>query len=266
MLRDGHTEGLSRRELLQGMALGAVGTAGAGLLAACQAPAAQTTDKTDTGAAEQAATATTAQRSSPGQPATLPAREEASNFNVMPDSETKVGNTYENLMTALAGETAANAKYEAFAVAAEAAGFSQISRLFVCTADAEKIHIELEFRLASGMDEGTVKPKAPEIEPDSTDINLIIGAKGEIYETSDMYPAFIEVAIKEKETAAAQVFTRAKQAEAFHAQLYLDAYNTIDTPDDEHYYLCPVCGYIHKGDDFETCPICLTGKDRFSAY
>ena len=62
------------------------------------------------------------------------------------------------------------------------------------------------------------------------------------------------------------VFTRAKLAEAVHAELYMDAYNNIDAPTDEAYYLCPICGYIHKGDDFEKCPICFTPADKFRKF
>ena len=59
---------------------------------------------------------------------------------------------------------------------------------------------------------------------------------------------------------------RAKLAESVHAELYLDAYNNIDAEDDRSFYLCPVCGYIHKGDDFEKCPICFTAADKFRAF
>ena len=55
-------------------------------------------------------------------------------------------------------------------------------------------------------------------------------------------------------------------AEAVHAELYMDAYNNIDAPTDEAYYLCPICGYIHKGDDFEKCPICFTPADKFRKF
>mgnify|MGYP002509854365 CR=1 FL=1 len=58
----------------------------------------------------------------------------------------------------------------------------------------------------------------------------------------------------------------AKLAEAVHAELYMDAYNNIDAPTDEAYYLCPICGYIHKGDDFEKCPICFCPKDKFQVF
>ncbi|MFR7494437.1 MAG: rubrerythrin family protein [Adlercreutzia sp.] len=100
----------------------------------------------------------------------------------------------------------------------------------------------------------------------ATDLNLIAGALGEIYETSDMYPSFIKVAQEEGNKKAEFVFTRAKLAEAVHAELYMDAYNNIDAPTDEAYYLCPICGYIHKGDDFEKCPICFTPADKFRKF
>ena len=99
-----------------------------------------------------------------------------------------------------------------------------------------------------------------------TDINLISGANGEIYETSDMYPAFIKKAQEEGNDKAVQVFTRAKLAEAYHAKLYIDAYTTIDEIDEPTYCLCPICGYIHKGENFTACPICLAPKSSFTAY
>ena len=46
----------------------------------------------------------------------------------------------------------------------------------------------------------------------------------------------------------------------------MDAYNNIDAPTDEAYYLCPICGYIPKGDDFEKCPISFTPADKFRKF
>ena len=40
----------------------------------------------------------------------------------------------------------------------------------------------------------------------------------------------------------------------------------IDAATDEAYYLCPICGYIHKGENFTACPICLAPKSSFTAY
>ena len=178
----------------------------------------------------------------------------------------EVGTTLDNLKAAIGGETGASAKYAAFAKAAKEQGYDQIARLFEATSAAEQIHIGLEYALVAEMEPGFEKPAAPEAEGVQTDLNLIMGAQGEIFETSDMYPAFIKKAQEEGNNKAVQVFTRAKLAEAYHAKLYMDAYTTIDTPFDGKYYLCPICGYIHKGENFVACPICLAPKSSFTAY
>ena len=196
----------------------------------------------------------------------MPTAANSTNFNVVENSETVVGTTLDNLKAAIAGETGASAKYAAFSAAAKEQGYEQIARLFAATSEAEQVHIGLEYGLVSKAEPDYEKPSAPEVSPAATDLNVIAGATGEIYETSDMYPAFIKKAQEEGDDKAVMVFTRAKLAEAVHAELYLDAYNNIDNPDDDVYYLCPFCGYIHKGEDFEKCPICFVSKDKFKAF
>lgn len=196
----------------------------------------------------------------------MPTAENSTNFDVMPDSQTEVGTTLENLKSAVNGETGASAKYAEFSKLAKEAGYDQISRQFAATSAAEQIHIALEVAEIKKKEPDYVPPTAPDVSGYNTDINLISGALGEIYETSDMYPNFVKVAIEEGETGAELVFTRAKLAEAVHAELYLDAYNNIDAPDDDEFYLCPVCGYIHKGGDFEKCPICFAPKSMFKVF
>jgi rubrerythrin len=256
-------------------AVGAASLIGAGALAACS-PVKDANDSSTTGADANTGTDTNTDAGSTPEASPYTAEvldptsaldpKTATNFNIMPDSTTSVGTTYENLLSAIAGETGATTKYEAYSQAAKTAGYTQIARLFTCTADAEKIHIELEFALASKMDPATVKPEPPTVEPHETDLNLIAGANGEIYETSDMYPSFIKKAQEEGNDEAVTVFSRAKLAEAYHAKWYMDAYNTIDTPTEDIYYLCPICGYIHKGENFVACPICLAKKETFAAY
>ena len=179
--------------------------------------------------------------------AQIPTADNCNNFSIATGSETAVGTTLDNLKAAIGGETGASAKYAAFAKAAKEQGYDQIARLFEATSAAEQIHIGLE----SG---------------EATDLNLISGACGEIYETSDMYPAFIKKAQEEGNAKAVQVFTRAKLAESVHAERYLAAYNDLDADDDDAFYLCPICGYIHKGEDFEKCPICFCPKATFTAF
>ncbi len=196
----------------------------------------------------------------------LPTAANSHNFNTVSNAATKPGTTLDNLKAAVTGETGATTKYAAYAKAAKAAGYDQIARLFEATSAAEQIHIDLEKRLVQKVEPDYQGPTATAPAAEETDLNLIGSANGEIFETSDMYPSFIKVAQQEGDTAAEAVFTRAKLAESYHAQRYLDAYNTIDCPSDEHYYLCPFCGYIHKGTEFDKCPICGAPKDKFREF
>ena len=173
----------------------------------------------------------------------IPTAENTTNMDGFGTCE--VGTTLENLKAAIGGETGASAKYAAFAQAAKEQGYEQIARLFEATSAAEQIHIGLEYALVAEVEPDFEKPAAPEAEGVQTDLNLIMGAQGEIFETSDMYPAFIKKAQEEGNTKAVQVFTRA---------------------DDDKFYLCPICGYIHKGENFEKCPICFCPKASFRAF
>ena len=196
----------------------------------------------------------------------LPTAENSTNFNVVSGSTTEVGTTLDNLKAAVTGETGASAKYAAFAEAAEAAGYTQIARLFRATSEAEQVHIAMEYKLVQAEDPEWAKPVADAPVVEACDLNLIAAANGEIYETSDMYPAFIKKAQEEGNDKAVRVFTRAKLAESVHAERYMEAYNNIDAADDDAYFLCPVCGYIEKGDDFEICPICGAKKSAFKQF
>ena len=196
----------------------------------------------------------------------LPTAENSTNFNVVSGSTTEVGTTLDNLKAAVTGETGASAKYAAFAEAAEAAGYTQIARLFRATSEAEQVHIAMEYKLVQAEDPEWQKPVADAPVVEACDLNLIAAANGEIYETSDMYPAFIKKAQEEGNDKAVRVFTRAKLAESVHAERYMEAYNNIDAADDDAYFLCPVCGYIEKGDDFEVCPICGAKKSAFKQF
>ena len=198
--------------------------------------------------------------------AQIPTADNCNNFSIATGSETAVGTTLDNLKAAIAGETGASTKYAAFAKAAKEQGYDQIARLFEATSAAEQIHIGLEYALVSEVEPDFEKPTAPDCSDEATDLNLISGACGEIYETSDMYPAFIKKAQEEGNAKAVQVFTRAKLTESVHAERYLAAYNDLDAADDDAFYLCPICGYIHKGEDFEKCPICFCPKATFTAF
>jgi len=266
---DIQTEDLTRRSFAKSMAAGAIALGAAGALTACGASntsnsSSSSSDSSSSSSSSESSSAeSSTKKLSPTQ--TFDAST-GHNFGVVPEPTTEVGDTLANLKTALTGETGATTKYAAWAEVAEAAGYEQIARLFKATSAAEQIHIDLELAEAQKLDDSVTAPEKPDVPEYETDINLILGAEGEIYEASDMYAQFIKTAIEEGQTSVAEVFTRAKLAEGFHAKWYMDAYTTIDFPDGATYYLCPNCGYIHKGEDIEACPICLAPFSSFTAY
>ena len=196
-----------------------------------------------------------------------PTAKNSSNMNRVANPKHPIGTTLDNLKAAVTGETGASAKYAAYAKAADAAGKTQVAKLFRAASAAEQVHITLESNLIRLDEPAYTNPKAdaPDVPP--IDLALLDAALGEMYETSDMYPGYIEKAVQEDKVAAEEVFTRAKLAESVHAELFLAAYNDLDAADDaENFYLCPNCGYIHKGAITDPCPICYTAAAMFKEF
>ena len=92
--------------------------------------------------------------------------------------ELKGSKTEQNLMEAFAGESQARNKYTYFASKAKKDGYQQIAAIFEETANNEKEHAKIWFKLLNG---GEIK---------STEENLLAAAEGENYEWTDMYDTF----------------------------------------------------------------------------
>ena len=93
--------------------------------------------------------------------------------------------TEKNLMEAFAGESQARNKYTYFASKAKKEGYEQIAAIFQETADNEKEHAKLWFKLLHG---GEV--------PDTL-ANLKDAANGENFEWTDMYDRMAKEAREE---------------------------------------------------------------------
>ena len=76
--------------------------------------------------------------------------------------ELKGSKTEQNLMTAFAGESQARNKYTYFASKAKKEGYEQIAAIFQETADNEKEHAKMWFKLLNG-GHIVVVIKAPEV-------------------------------------------------------------------------------------------------------
>ena len=102
--------------------------------------------------------------------------------------------TEANLMEAFAGESQARNKYTYYASKARKEGYNQIADLFIETANNEKEHAELWFKLLHGGDL-----------PDTAQ-NLKDAAAGENYEHTDMYKRMAEDAKAEGFARIAYLF------------------------------------------------------------
>jgi len=157
---------------------------------------------------------------------------------------------YDDLMAAFAGESQANRKYLAFAKKADIDGFPQVARLFRAAAAAETVHALTHFRTAD--------------EVKTTEENLKAAIAGESYENTVMYPGFLEDAKAEANPKAERSFNWANEAEKVHEMLYREALATLGKPGEEYdYYICPVCGYTHKSNAPEKCPVCGAPGSKF---
>jgi rubrerythrin len=159
--------------------------------------------------------------------------------------------TKENLSDAFAGESQANQKYRAFAKAAEKDGYKNIAKLFLTTAEAERIHAEGHLKAMDSI--GT------------TIENLKAAIAGETYETVEMYPPMFKQA-EADDHKAKNMFKYALDAEAVHAQLYKLALEAAERGEDlteTEFYLCPVCGQIEFGKPVEDCPVCGAKAEKY---
>ena len=120
--------------------------------------------------------------------------------------ELKGTKTEQNLMTAFAGESQARNKYTYFASKAKKEGYVQIAKIFEETADNEKEHAKLWFKLLEG---GSVK---------DTISNLKAAAEGENFEWTDMYDGFAKEAKEEGFDEIAALFEGVAAIEKEHEE------------------------------------------------
>ena len=163
--------------------------------------------------------------------------------------ELKGSRTEANLMAAFAGESQARNKYTYYASKAKKDGYEQIAALFLETAENEKEHAKLWFKLLhDGM------PDTPE--------NLRDAAAGENYEWTDMYAKFAQEAREEGFTQIALLFEGVAKIEKTHEERYRKLLANIEngqvfSKDGDVVWMCANCGHIHVGKAAPgVCPVC----------
>ena len=122
--------------------------------------------------------------------------------------ELKGSKTEANLMTAFSGESQARNKYTFYASKARKEGYVQIAEIFEETANNEKEHAKIWFKLLHGG------------EMPDTAANLLDAANGENYEWTDMYATFAKEAKEEGFTKIAALFEMVGNIEKEHEERY----------------------------------------------
>lgn len=171
--------------------------------------------------------------------------------------ELKGSKTEKNLMEAFAGESQARNKYTYYASKAKKEGYEQIAELFLETADNEKEHAKLWFKL---LHDGEVP---------STIDNLKDAASGENFEWTDMYERMAQEAREEGFDRIAYLFDGVAKIEKEHEARYLKLLENVEnglvfSKDGEKIWKCRNCGHIVIGKSApELCPICSHPKAYF---
>ncbi|MCI8862386.1 MAG: rubrerythrin family protein [Lachnospiraceae bacterium] len=171
--------------------------------------------------------------------------------------ELKGTKTEQNLMTAFAGESQARNKYTYFASKAKKEGYVQIAKIFEETADNEKEHAKLWFKLLEG---GSVK---------DTISNLKAAAEGENFEWTDMYDGFAKEAKEEGFDEIAALFEGVAAIEKEHEERYRKLLERVEgevvfSRDGDVIWQCSNCGHICVGKKApEVCPVCAHPQAYF---
>ena len=171
--------------------------------------------------------------------------------------ELKGSKTEQNLMAAFAGESQARNKYSYFASKAKKDGYEQIAAIFEETANNEKEHAKMWFKLLEG---GSIK---------STPENLVAAAEGENYEWTDMYAGFAETAKEEGFDHIAFLFSEVAKIEKEHEERYKKLLKNIEdelvfSNDGDTIWVCRNCGHVVVGKKVpKVCPVCEHPQSYF---
>ncbi len=174
--------------------------------------------------------------------------------------ELKGTKTEANLQTAFAGESQARNKYTYYASKAKKDGYVQIGKIFEETANNEKEHAKIWFKLLYGG------------EMPDTPANLLDAAEGENYEWTDMYSGFAVEAREEGFEEIAILFEKVAAIEKMHEERYRKLLANVEgglvfSRDEDMMWECSNCGHVVIGKKApEICPVCKHAKSYFMIH
>jgi rubrerythrin len=169
--------------------------------------------------------------------------------------ELKGTKTEKNLLEAFAGESMARNKYSYFASKAKKEGYQQIAAIFEQTANNEKEHAKMWFKLLGELGD--------------TAENLAAAAAGENYEWTDMYDRMAQEAEEEGFAEIAAKFRMVAAIEKSHEERYRALLNNVEMQavfekSEETMWECRNCGHLVMGKKApELCPVCAHPQSYF---
>ena len=167
--------------------------------------------------------------------------------------------TQQNLQAAFAGESQARNKYTYFSSQAKEDGYVQISQIFEETANNEREHAKIWFKLLQ---------KDRKIADTLT--NLETAANGEHYEWTEMYPTFAKEAREEGFNDIAFLFDSVAKIEKEHNARYSKLKQNIEDGTvfekrEKTVWICLNCGHVFEDiKALEKCPVCNHPKAYFA--
>jgi len=169
----------------------------------------------------------------------------------------KGSKTEKNLWEAFAGESMARNKYTYFASKAKKDGYQQVGAFFEETANNEKEHAKIWFKLLhGGKVAGTIE-------------NLKAAAAGENEEWTEMYPRMAKEAREEGFDDIAALFEGVAAIEKEHDERYQKLLANIEDgsvfkKNEKVVWICRNCGHIVDSDTApELCPVCAHPQAYF---
>lgn len=173
----------------------------------------------------------------------------------------KGSKTEKNLLKSFAGESQARNRYTYFASAARKEGYEQIANFFLETAENEKEHAKVFFKLLEG-GEVEITASYPAGKISTTRENLEEAAAGENMEWTTIYSDFAKTARDEGFEDAAVAFEQIAKVEKFHESRYRKLISNLTKGEmfkksGTVKWHCINCGYIAEGTEApKQCPAC----------
>jgi len=154
-----------------------------------------------------------------------------------------------NLARMFAREMRAAARSVAFMLKAEREGYEELALLFMTAADAKSVHARRFLNLLRGKISGSGE-------------NLKEAFESESHGLAELYPRMVQEA-RNSPTAVKKGFVQSMKTDEELAGLYEEAMEKLGGGESTVYYVCQICGHIHKDSIPRKCPVCKAVPGKF---